>query len=245
MTEMTQQFFGAPVSTLVQSIPAANSHLRGHTQLAMQRFSNQFRLSPADLAVLTPDELARLAQAKRPEKTHRALAVRLQLRRMLSPELNCAPPDVRFVSSADGKLLLHPLHGLAVTQLDFSLTYTTEGYAVCIATGSQVGIDLQGFSPRQERNFETLFGGSYARRQLTTLAPHEIWTRMEAYGKMKGVGLAYGLHRLYRIAVDPQTSDVPCHFTDIRFGRGLALSLCTTGLSRRPVSIVAPGSPAG
>ena len=248
MIETVQESVGGPIDLRAQVMPAAQGRA-GHARLAMRRFIGPFRLSAQERAALTPEEQARLAAATRPDKVHRALAARLQLRRMLGQDLGCAPQDVRFVSTPDGKPLLHPVHGAAARRpdvlLDFSASYTSEGYAVCVTRGVRVGVDLQGFTARQKQNFETLFGGSDQRRVQTTLAPHEIWTRMEAFGKLQGMGLAYGLQRLYRVAVDPRTADLPCRFTDIRFAQGVALSLCMTGSARIPVSIVSPERQAG
>lgn len=248
MTKMIQKFVGGPIDLIAPVNPAAQGSA-GHARLAMRRFLGPLRLSAQETAALTSEERARLAAATRPDKVNRALSARLQLRRMLALDLGCAAGDVRFVSTPDGKLLLHPMHGMdalhPAERLDFSVSYTTEGYAVCVARGVRVGVDLQGFTPRQEKNFETPFGGYHVRRWHTNLAPHEIWTRMEAFGKMQGTGLAYGMHRLYRIAVDPLGAETPCHFTDIRFGRGVALSLCLTGRARMPVSIVAPQARGG
>lgn len=210
----------------------------GVAQLCMRRFGPGYRLSEAELAALVPSEMARLKASHRPAKTHRGLAARLRLRRMLAAVLDCPAEEVRLHAGADGRPMLHPAHGTAAASLDFSISYVPQGFAVCLAQGRRVGVDLQGFTARQEANFETLFGGYWARRAVTRLEPHEIWARMEAYGKMQGEGLAHGLQKLYRIAIEPERGAIACQFRDFRFGQGIALSLCLSGPPAGPVCVI-------
>lgn len=236
MTKISHDYVGFPVFGTEEG-----PQIRwpgGVAQLCMRRFGPGYRLSEAEHAALTPDETARLRVSNRPAKTHRGLAARIRLRRMLGTVLGCQPEDVRLLSGADGKPVLHPAHGSAVRELDFSISYVPQGFAVCLAMGRRVGVDMQGFTLRQEANFEAIFGGYWTRRGSTGLEPHEIWARMEAYGKMQGDGLAHGLHKLYRIAIAPERDGVECQFRDFRFGRGIALSLCLSGPSTGPVCLV-------
>ncbi len=230
MTLHSQDFLGT-----VLPLPSIVHWSGGLAQLFIRRFPAQFRLSEADLALLLPEEKLRLARSARKNKTELGLAARLHLRQMLSVVLDCAPSDIVLTNSPDGRPQLHSDHGAAALSLDFSISYTPQGLAICIANNRRVGVDLQRFNPRQEGNFETLFGSYRQRRHSTTLLPQEIWTRMEAYGKMQGEGLAHGMHRLYRIALQPQTADIGCHFIDFRFGLGISLSICLSGAAAGPV----------
>lgn len=233
MTLHTQDFLGTALP-----YPNVVHWPGGPAQLFMQRFPARFSLGADDIAQLLPDEKLRLTRSARQSKAHLGLAARLQLRRMLSDILACAPSDIILTNNPDGRPQLHPDHGIAALSLDFSISYTPQGFAICIAKDRRVGVDMQRFNTRQEDNFETLFGGYQQRRHSTTLRPQELWTRMEAYGKMQGEGLAHGLHRLYRIALKPQTADIGCHFIDFRYGSGISLSLCLSGAAAGPVCIL-------
>lgn len=230
MTLHSQDFLGT-----VLPLPSVVHWSGGLAQLSIRRFPAQFTLSATDLAKLLPDEKLRLARSTRKNKTQLGLAARLQLRQMLANLLVCAPSDIVLTNSPDGRPQLHSDHGAAALSLDFSISYTPQGFAICIANDRRVGVDLQRFNPRQESNFEALFGGYRQRRHATTFMPQEIWTRMEAYGKMQGEGLAHGMHRLYRIALRPQIADIGCHFIDFRFGSGISLSICLSGAAAGPV----------
>lgn len=242
MMHLTKEFVGEPLE-LGPGV-GDQPELITQTRLAIRRFRGNFRMTPAEIDALLPDEHARLDASSRRDKTQRALLARLQLRYMLAQELNCAPQDVRFITTSDGKRLLHSQHDAKSAppgaQIDFSVTYGAEGYAVCVARGVRVGLDLQSFTPRQHYNFEQLFGGYTERRWRTSLSPVEIWTRMEAFGKMQGLGLAFGLRRLYEVAIKPENADCPCRFMDIRLGQGVSLTLCSSGRQRRVASFIAP-----
>jgi len=215
--------------------PASCHWAGGSATIYTRRFFSNFRLPQIDMEVLHPGEKKRLEGNLHREKIHRSMAARAQLRRMLGQILRCDPRDVLLQSDAEGRPMLHPQYGAISRMLDFSVSYVPEGFAIGVTHQRRIGIDLQGFKPRQEASFERLFGSGFARRKVTTLEAHEVWTRMEAYGKMQGQGLGHGMHRLYRIALEPEIADINCHFLDFRFAHRVAMSICLTGEYQGPV----------
>lgn len=232
MTFSTHDFTGQAVFPAV-SLKWAG----GPAVLHMERFPSSYRFPEANLAVLAPRERQRLDRAVRPDKAHRALAARYRLRMMLAEVLNEAPEEIALVTDAEGRAGLDSRYGIARDELDFSVSYEPQGLAVCLAHRHRVGVDIQRFSHRQKDSFDKLFGGLRARKRETCLEIQEIWTRMEAYGKMQGEGLGHGLHRLYQIAIHPEKADIACNFFDFRFGLGTSIALCLSGRVKGPVCI--------
>lgn len=224
MTYTPISFVGEPVFKATRLLWAG-----GPVRLHMQRFPGNFHFPDDQLAILAPREQDRLVSAVRPEKAHRAMRTRLQLRLMLADVLGERPGEIELVTDDEGRPGLHPRYGIARDSLDFSVSYEPQGFAVCLAHGHRVGVDIQRFSFRQKRNFDRLFGGPYTRKSITRLEVQELWTRMEAYGKMQGEGLGHGMQRLYRIAIDPARAEIPCRFYDLRFGLGTSVAVCLSG----------------
>lgn len=210
----------------------------GLGQLTVTRTQTNFRLPAAQVSHLSVAERKRLLKSPRPEKTQRSLAARVSLRKMLGQVLDMAPVDVAFITDAEGRPGLCPSYGIGTDVLDFSVSYGPLGYGVCITKGRRVGIDVQRFSPKQRSSFDRLFGNHFTRRGVTRLEAQEIWTRMEAYGKMQGKGLGYGMQALYKIAIDPSTAPIACHFLDYRMGVGTSLCVCVSGPPAGPLCLL-------
>ncbi|MBO9463659.1 hypothetical protein J7443_00310 [Tropicibacter sp. R15_0] len=209
----------------------------GPAQLHMQRLLSNYRLPSHMLDQLTKRDRQRLERSPRPDKTHRALAARVELRQMLGAVLNMPGPEIELVNDSEGRPGLHPRYGVPREALDFSISYGAFGFAVCITAGRRVGLDIERFSPKQADSFDKLFGSRQARRAKTHFIPQELWTRMEAYGKMQGEGLGYGMQKLFKIAMDPGAAPIPCHFLDFRMGVGVSASVCLSGPEAGPLSL--------
>lgn len=209
----------------------------GPARLYMQRLLNNYRLPEAELANLTSQEQNRLLRSPRADKTHRALAARVQLRKMLGEVLECAPLEVELQTDAEGRPGLHPRYMIPAQKIDFSVSYAPQGFVVAVSQGHRIGADIQKFNQKQKDSFGHIFGGFLARRHQTKMEPQALWTRMEAYGKMQGEGLGYGMQKLYQIALHPERANIPCQFYDIRFGVGTSLCLCLSGSSEVPICL--------
>src|SRR5262249_28909765 len=124
------------------------------------------------------------------------IAAHALLRRVLAQCLNCAPGDVTFGVTANGKPYLT---GSAI-DLRFNLSHSGERSMIALAAGRDVGIDVE-----QERSVEVLgiakrFFAPGEAAVLHTRSPAEqqiaffrCWTRKEAFIKALGEGLGYPL----------------------------------------------------
>lgn len=211
----------------------------GLGQLKVVPIKSDFRLPVEDVCFLTTAERKRLLASPRPEKTQRSLAARVASRKMLGQVLQLEPEEIEFTVDAEGRPGLSPIYGLEAKSLDFSTSYGPQAYCVCLAKDRRVGIDIQRFTPKQRANFDHLFGSHISRREVTRLEPQQIWTRMEAYGKMEGRGLGYGMQALYKIALNPCLAPIECHFLDFRLGAGTSLCVCLSGATAGPLCLVA------
>ena len=197
-------------------------------QLHIQELPQGYRLPQHDLEHLSRQERRRLEHSARADKSHRSMAAYVALRHMLSRVLACPADEIDLVLTQKGRPALHPRHGLAREELDFSISHCSCGFAVCLALRHYVGLDIETFSPRQTQSFNKLFAGRQGPGGHTRLTALELWTRMEAYGKMQGEGLGYGLTRLFRIANDPACAPIPCRFFGVYVDQHVTASICVT-----------------
>ena len=145
---------------------------------------------------------------------------------MLGLTLGCSPKSIVLVKNLDGKEFLHKSHGVKPNQLDFSVSYGPKGFAICLIEKFRIGVDLQRFNHRQYQNFVYLFDIEPGTLQNTLMEVQKLWTRMEAYGKMCGKGLDFGLQRLFQIASNPHQAPIPCQFIDCLLDTHTSLCLC-------------------
>ena len=210
----------------------------GLGQLNVTPIRSNFRLPVENVCYLTAAERKRLLVSPRPEKTQRSLAARVATRKMLGQVLALDPASIEFVTGAEGRSRLSPIYGIGSKSFDFSVSYGPQAYCVCLTKDRRVGVDIQRFTSKQRANFDYLFGSYFSRCEVTRLEPQQIWTRMEAYGKMEGKGLGYGMQALYKIALDPRSAPIECHFLDYRSGAGTSLSVCLSGPASGPLCLV-------
>ncbi len=140
------------------------------------------------------------------EHRRRFVVTRVWLRSVLGAYLNLSPQAVPLAANAHGKPCIaaeanHP-------GLQFNLSHCDRLALLAVATGREVGVDLQGTLreaawPAIAERFYTLD----EREHVQALSPAmrapafaEIWTRKEAAGKAAGEGLT---SRIFSIAVGP------------------------------------------
>ena len=121
----------------------------GPAQLHMQRLLSNFRLRLHMLDQLTKRDRQRLDCSPWPDKTHRALAARIELRQMLGQVVNTPGPEIELVNDSKRWPGLHPRYEIPRDALDCSISYGAFGFATCIAAGRRVGLDIERFSPTQ------------------------------------------------------------------------------------------------
>src|SRR5437867_6923470 len=91
-------------------------------------------------ATLAPDEQARSARFKFERDRRRFVVARGVLRDLLGRYLQTEPSQIRFVYNAFGKPDLSPEFG---SRLKFNLSHAAGLALIAIATGSDVGVDVE------------------------------------------------------------------------------------------------------
>ncbi len=172
-------------------------------------------LDPADVAdaerfrpLLSPDEAARLDRMRHPRRRHEYLLGRALIRTLLSRAAAAAEPGAsevpgpaewRFVLGEKGRPELAP--GLTDLDLRFNLAHTFGLIACVVATGLEVGLDVED-TWRRGRTTE-IAGRFFAPAEVAELRslPSEAqrarffdyWCLKESYIKARGLGLAIPL----------------------------------------------------
>jgi len=153
-------------------------------------------VTEADAALLDANEHARASRFILARDREQFIAAHALLRRVLALCLNCAPVDVTFAVTANGK----PYLAGSKIGLRFNLSHSGERTMIALAVGRDVGVDVE-----QDRSVEVLgiaerfFAPSEA-AALRSRSPAEqqiaffrCWTRKEAFIKALGEGLGYPL----------------------------------------------------
>jgi 4'-phosphopantetheinyl transferase len=155
--------------------------------------------SPADTAVLSPDEHERAGRLLCERKRTRFIAGRSALRSLLGRYLDEAPQALVFHYGPHGKPAL--FSGASDAVLTFNFSHSKDLALLAVATDRKVGIDL-------EYRHRKISVDSFARHilceneaaalQRLPVERHKqalltAWTRKEAYLKALGVGLARSL----------------------------------------------------
>ncbi len=143
---------------------------------------------------LATDERARADRFATPQLRHRYVTSRGTLRRLLSRYLSIDARDIVFAYGSHGKPFL-----ASTPTLHFNVSHADDMAIYAIASGSEVGVDIEAttravdvdgiartaFSPAECDALAIV--GSDARHS----AFFRIWTRKEAYVKLLGDGLGY------------------------------------------------------
>jgi len=171
--------------------------------------------------LLSEEERARLKAFKFDRLRREYLATRALVRTALAHTHPIAPEAWRFSSNAYGKPAVEPACGL-----QFNLSNSRELVVGLIATGAEVGVDVEPFTRASEiaevapRVFSKL-----ELAQLDGLPDSErlnrglsLWTLKEAYIKARGMGLSLTLEKIsfvfggaeeIRLELDPSLNDEP------------------------------------
>lgn len=155
--------------------------------------------------LLAPDECRRAERFRFPEHRRRFTAARGALRTILGSYLGIGGADVRFRYAEQGK---PSLAGAGEIDLRFNLSHSEDQALLAVATGAEVGVDVERLSAR-------VAGDAIARRffhpdecaALERAAPAErtahffrLWTLKEAYVKARGGGLSIPLSEFAFVA---------------------------------------------
>lgn len=163
----------------------------------------QDEISPADAAILTPEERAHYHSSWRNPKAYAlALRTRAELRRMLARETGLPPNKVPIVCDAHGKpRCLHP----DAADLDFSISHTDDCAIIALGEAAGVGVDVEEVIQEEpsDENLEIVFGEEEFRAWCALPTPDQrrmaftqAWTIKEAALKAIGMGLDGDTHEL-------------------------------------------------
>lgn len=144
---------------------------------------------------LPPDERLRAERFHHEIDRQRYVASRTVLRHLLAPYAEIAPRSLLFMRSEFGK------PSLPGTMLRFNLSHSENLMLLAITHGREIGVDLE--SVRENLSFEVLsdhyFPPEDQWQLRITPEPQrrvkffEIWTRIEAQLKARGLGLGESL----------------------------------------------------
>ncbi len=147
--------------------------------------------------LLSKSEQDKVARFRNPLHRSRAMAVRVQLRLLLSNYLMLEPQHINFLTQQYGK------PALSNTNLAFNLSHSGSDGLVAVSMNAQMGVDIEhwrmldNLDGMVERNFSTTEKESWKglpKDQLrSTFFKH--WTAKEAFIKATGRGLGMGLAR--------------------------------------------------
>ncbi len=148
---------------------------------------------------LDEQEIARADRYRGAHGRERFIVARGLLKRLLANYGECDPRSVRFSRGPMGKPYLHPKPGLS---LQFNATDTRSEAIFAFCRNAEIGVDLELLTrivrhePIAQRKFSAAENCVY--RSLSAAQQKEyflsLWTRKEAFGKAKGVGIRYRLN---------------------------------------------------
>ncbi|WP_441249251.1 4'-phosphopantetheinyl transferase family protein [Kitasatospora sp. McL0602] len=159
---------------------------------------------PADIALLAPDERARMARYVRPEDAARFAAGRAATRRVLARHLG-VPPGVIELGHQVCPGCGSPEHGpprvaSPQTSLSFSFSGAARHALIAVAPGGPVGVDIETVRPADLATLARHYLSPAEAAHLEHLPPGEqltafyrIWVRKEAVTKASGVGIVTDL----------------------------------------------------
>ena len=149
--------------------------------------------------LLSEDERKRARRFRFDRHRARFIVCRGRLRQILSGYWNALPEAIQFCEGPGGK----PAITGDGSGIRFNLSHS-KGYALfAIASGREVGVDVEVFRPKPKADaLVERFFSSGEKRAFRKLAPQEKaeaffagWTRKEAYVKAVGKGLRFPLDR--------------------------------------------------
>jgi 4'-phosphopantetheinyl transferase len=169
---------------------------------------------------LTPGERQRSARFQFDRDRQRFIVAHGVLRDLLGRYLRIPPGQIRFVYNEYSKPDLTPEFG---TRLKFNLSHSADLALIAIATGSDVGVDVEYIRPQcNDADIARSFFSSIEVEYLSALPSHRYaeaffscWTKKEAYVKARGKGLAIPLDSLsVPLTTDPEETPLDLRAPD-------------------------------
>ncbi len=206
---------------------------------------------PAELArdaaaILSPEESARMVAFARQEDRDRFLCARSALRRILSRYLGIAPVDIRLAASENGKPCLRQ-SPVGRGNPEFNLSHSGTWAVIAVGDGP-VGVDVEAL--RSDFEWLRIAKEFFPARTVAEIlaCPPELrpqafflaWTRLEAYLKGLGIGLAKGaagylseMDTLITSSITVGTAGNGWQIRNLDLGAGHALALAWTDARAR------------
>jgi 4'-phosphopantetheinyl transferase len=161
------------------------------------------------LAWLTRAERERAGAKRIAEKRVEYVTGQAALRALVARALAATPSSIRYRRGIKGKPYLAPPHDAA--GLQFNLTHSGGVVGVALATGREVGLDIEWHNERTRpervasRAFTEAERGSLAAMPPQRQRRHffQLWTCKEALVKCTGLGIHSGM-TAFQIALDPR-----------------------------------------
>ena len=178
------------------SVPTAFAALSART---VQVWRLPLATMSAAVESLDAAERERAARFRFPPDRRNYIITRGALRRILAAQLMIEPRAVQLDRSVHGKPCLHLAQ--AATHLRFNVAHAADWALVAVASGREVGVDLEPvrpmpdapelarrcLSPNERRRLDHAAPGDVSREFL------QLWTRKEAVLKASGLGISGGL----------------------------------------------------
>jgi 4'-phosphopantetheinyl transferase len=203
---------------------------RLHQEIHIWTIAPESVRAPARLAqlqsILSDEELARFRRFRCEQTAQHYLVSHAMLRTALSRYADIAPPHWKFVYGSHGR---PEIANQSVPRLRFNLTHT-DGLAACIVSLDHAcGIDAERLSERHDPlgvAGKMFSANEYGQLQQLSGQAHlqyfyDHWTLREAYGKARGVGLAFPTRKLeffiyadgtISVGFAPDVEDGNCHW---------------------------------
>lgn len=163
------------------------------------------------VAILSEDELARMARFRFDGDRENFLFCRSMLRMLLSSYVGPSPAELSFEYSKYGKPTLTEPPG----DLRFNLSHTSGLVLLAVCKGKNIGVDIERI--RKDLNVKEISGRFFSAAEQRALlrmpevSSHEAffacWTRKEAFVKARGEGLSCPLDS-FDVSVAPEVEDV-------------------------------------
>jgi 4'-phosphopantetheinyl transferase len=160
--------------------------------------------SPATAEVLSPSELARAARFRFARDRRRFIASHAALREILAAYTGILPASLEFIALPHGK------PALVSGDLRFNLSHSADLALVALASGAEVGVDIERI--RAQLELEAIARRFFSPSETDALLAYpeperesaffRCWTRKEAYVKALGGGLTISLAS-FAVSLDP------------------------------------------
>lgn len=210
---MSENIFGSTISRNDRCAPLA-------TQVHVWRFSLVQRddVIARLFAILSADEIARVARLRFLEHKTKAIVARGVLRAILGEYLAMPASKLSFFYGEAGK---PALRFPAQTTLEFNLSHSHEEGVLAITCSRRLGIDIEYVNEAAERVglADRFFSPAEARllKQIDpdrrNIAFYHTWVQKEAYLKALGQGLRIPLNA-FSVSVDPDLNTQLIHVSD-------------------------------